>query len=43
MNVYVEHKLINAKLLDCHKTEVFVWPLFEVHGFLPACMDLRVM
>jgi hypothetical protein len=43
MNVYVEHKLINAKLLECHKTTVCVWPLFDAAGFLPACMDLRIM
>jgi len=40
MNVYVEHKLINAKLLECRKTKVLVWPLFDADGFLPACMDL---
>jgi hypothetical protein len=29
-------------MLECHETKVFVWPLFDADGFLPAYMDLRI-
>jgi hypothetical protein len=43
MHAYVKHKLINAKLLECHNTKLFVRPLFDADGFLPACMDPKIM
>jgi hypothetical protein len=43
MNAYVKHKIINVKLLECHNTKLFLRPLLDADGFLPACMALRIM